>query len=101
MYLLGSGCLQKDMFGHVCVDGHLLHPRLNFGAGSQIIGRVNREVICFFQPGRLVWGCTGFLGAFVLTFASLFFRPTNARVREGNPGRLTDTQRVIHLKKSQ
>ena len=51
-----------------------------------------------------VLGQAGWFGAvqgalgLVLTF-SLLLSPTNTRVREGYPGRLSDTQWVVHLDK--
>ena len=49
--------------------------------------------------GQASWFGTvqGALGL-VLTF-SLLLSPTNTRVREGYPGRLSDTQWVVHLDK--
>ena len=63
------------------------------------IGGVVGEIIFFslvnwFGAVQGAWGL-------LLTFASLLFRSANARVREGNSGRLTDTQWIIHLNKSQ
>ena len=82
--------------------------------------KITAEVLCLVGlfgwnqgMGGWLWkyqdvlGQAGWFGAvqgawgLLLTFASLLFRSTNARVREGNSGRLTDTQWIIHLNKSQ
>ena len=87
MYLLRPRCLQKKCVW-ACLRGWTIStPR------GRILGSWGWYVFSLSDWLGAVQGALGL----ILTFASLFFRPTNAGVWEGNPGGLTDTERVIHL----